>query len=153
MADDWRTPPEVFGPLNKEFAFDLDAAANYGNTLCPRFLSDALTVSEWPGERIFCNPPYGRMTEQFVRRAADEADRGKTVVCLIPVRTRAAWWHECVLARASEIRFIRKRVTFRNPSGGQKREPTFDSCIVVFGRGRPLSIATFLQSEREATRP
>ena len=144
-ADDWRTPPEVFNPLNQEFTFDLDAAANYENSLCLRFLNDALVLSEWPGERIFCNPPYGQMVERFIRRAADEADLGKIVVCLIPVRTRAAWWHDCVLARASEIRFVRKRVRFLNSAGERKLTPTFDSCIVVFGAGSPLKISSFEQ--------
>ncbi len=134
MTDRWITPPEIFDPLMAEFSFDLDAAADEETRRVPRFLSDALSAEEWPGERIWLNPPYGRALEPFVRRAAAEAMKGKTVVALIPFRCRAGWWHDCVLDVATEVRCIRKRPRFLRPDGSRpKFTGSCDSCIVVWG--------------------
>jgi hypothetical protein len=89
-AERWQTPPEIFDPLMAEFSFDLDAAADGETRRVPRYLCDALSPIDWPGARIWMNPPYGRKLEPFVRRAADEADKGKLIVALIPFRCRAA---------------------------------------------------------------
>lgn len=134
----WQTPPEIFEPLNEEFSFQVDAAADSVTTRCKRFLTDALGPNEWPGARIWLNPPYGRKLEPFVRRAADEADRGdkRTIVALIPFRCRAAWWHECVIGRAAEVRCVRKRIRFVRPDGSRgKSVGACDSCIVVWRGG------------------
>lgn len=131
--EDWQTPPEVFDPLMAEFKFDLDAAAGYSTTRLDHFQFSALTDADWPGKRIWLNPPYGRKLEPFVRRAADEADKGKIIVALIPFRCRAAWWHEAILGRASEVRCVRKRIKFIRPDGTRgKFTGSCDSCIVVW---------------------
>lgn len=133
MSDRWITPPEIFDPLMAEFNFDLDAAADALTKRTERYMSSALSVEDWPGNRIWLNPPYGRMLEPFVRRAADEADKGKIVVALIPFRCRAAWWHEAVIGRASEVRCVRKRIKFMRPDGTRgKFTGSCDSCIVVW---------------------
>ena len=144
MTERWITPPEIFNPLMKEFNFDLDAAADYHTNRSPRYLSDALNIDDWPGQRIWLNPPYGRKLEPFVRRAADEAMKGKIVVALIPFRCRAAWWHECVIGRAAEVRCIRKRPHFLRPDGSKpKFTGSCDSCIVVW-RGKGTRTHTYL---------
>ena len=137
----WLTPPEIFDPLMREFNFDLDAAADHDTARCPHFLTDALNATDWPGERIWLNPPYGRKLEPFVRRAADESAKGKTVVALIPFRCRAAWWHEAIIGRADEVRCIRKRPKFMRHDGSRPRlTGTCDSCVVVW-RGDALERA------------
>lgn len=134
---EWRTPPEIWRPLNAEFGFDLDAAANQHNALTPRYLTDALGPDPWPGKVVWLNPPYGNQLAPFIRRAAKEAADKKAVVALIPLRVRAAWWHEAVLGRAHEVRCVRKRVRFLRPDGTQ---PAYglsnDSCLVIW-RGAP----------------
>lgn len=126
------TPPEVWEPLHAEFHFELDAAADEQTTRLPRYLTDSLEI-DWPAQRIWLNPPYGRKLEPFVRKAAAEAAKGKLVVALIPFRCRAAWWHECVLGKASEVRCIRKRVDFLRPNGERGDfTGSCDSCIVVW---------------------
>lgn len=137
----WQTPPEVFEPLMEEFDFQVDAAADAVTKRCERYLTDALGPKDWPGERIWLNPPYGRKLEPFVRRAAQEADKGKTIVALIPFRCRAAWWHESVLGRASEVRCVRKRIRFMRPDGTRgKSVGACDSCIVIWRGGRNETI-------------
>ena|SRR3990167_7441951 len=126
-------PPEIFDPLNREFRFDFDAAADKNNARTKLFTRDALKLPDWPGSRIWLNPPYGRKLEPFVRRAAQEAAKGKTIVALIPFRCRAAWWHECVIGAASEVRCIRKRPHFLRADGSRPRfTGSCDSCIVVW---------------------
>src|SRR5688572_29955859 len=115
MSERWQTPPHVFAPLMAEFEFDLDAAGDAEMHRVPNYLIDALNIEDWPGDRIWCNPPYGRKLEPFIRKCADEADKGKTVVALIPFRCRAAWWHEAVIGRATEVRCVRKRIKFLRP--------------------------------------
>jgi phage N-6-adenine-methyltransferase len=126
-----------------EFDFDLDAAADEETKRLPNFLSDSLSTEDWPGKRIWLNPPYGRKLEPFVRRAAEEADKGKTIVALIPFRCRAAWWHESVIGRASEVRCIRKRIKFLRPDGIRgKFTGSCDSCIVIWHGRRQITVLT-----------
>lgn len=129
----WCTPPEIFDPLEEEFHFDLDAAADIETARVEPYLADALSIADWPGKRIWVNPPYGRKLEPFVRRAAHEASKGKLVVALIPFRCRAAWWHEVVIGVAKEVRCVRKRISFMRPDGTRGDfTGSCDSCIVVW---------------------
>ncbi len=133
--DDWRTPLWLFRDLDAEFHFICDVAATAENALCERFLSDALT-ERWPTGSCFMNPPYGAKIEPFLRRAAEQASRVRRVVVLIPVRAESPWWHDVVMARAAEIRFIRGRLAFRPPAwhvlSPRGNRPVFASAIVIF---------------------
>lgn len=67
---EWSTPQHVFDALNDEFRFTLDPAATKENAKCPRFYTveqDGL-AQDWSGERVFCNPPYGRVIGQWVEK-------------------------------------------------------------------------------------
>ncbi len=133
----WQTPPEIFDPLMAEFSFDLDAAADLHTRRISNYLTDALSADDWPGKRVWLNPPYGRMLEPFIRRAQTEAQKGKLVVALIPFRCRAAWWHECVIGSAVEVRCVRKRIRFIRPDGSRGRfTGSCDSCVVVWSGTR-----------------
>ena len=73
----WRTPHWLFEQLHAVCAFDLDAAAHPDNALCEQYLTeeeDALSLDEWPGERIWLNPPYGRQVGKFVAKAKEQAE-------------------------------------------------------------------------------
>lgn len=132
----WQTPPEIFDPLMHEFRFDLDAAADMETRRVTAFLSpslNALNGYKWPGDTIWLNPPYGRQLEPFVRRAFAEAQRGPTIAALIPFRCRAAWWHECVIGAAPEVRCFRKRIRFMKLDGTRgKFTGSCDSCLVIW---------------------
>jgi site-specific DNA-methyltransferase (adenine-specific) len=135
LKERWCTPPEIFTPRMQEFHFDLDAAADWETKryTIDNFSESSLDSKEWQGERIWLNPPYGRKLEPFVRRAQTEAFKGKLVAALIPFRCRAAWWHECVLYRAPEVRCYRKRIRFLRPDGTRGDYTTScDSCLVVW---------------------
>lgn len=154
MSERWQTPPEVFDPLMREFQFDLDAAADGETTRVPIYLTDALGADDWNGTRIWMNPPYGSKLEPFVRRAAHEADKGKIVVALIPFRCRAAWFHEAVIGRASEVRCVRKRVRFMRPDRSRGAYVgSCDSCVVVWRWGATTTVLTYQLQEPFSTLP
>lgn len=137
----WRTPPALFEALNREFDFTIDAAADPGNAKCDRLLdraTDALSVS-WAGERVFCNPPYGKVLTDWVRHGMEQAhDVGALVVFVLPARTGNSWFHRYILPHA-EVRFIRGRLNFNQGATAGRRRAPFDSMVVVF---RPYARGT-----------
>jgi len=127
---DWETPQHVFDELDAEFGpFELDVCATPDNAKCADYFIEEQNglAQTWAPRRCWMNPPYGREIGAWVRKAALEADRGATIVALLPARTDTAWWHDYCIDR--EVRFIRGRLRF----GRQQRNPApFPSAIVVF---------------------
>lgn len=107
----YETPDSVFRPLDEEFGFTVDVAADAKNTKCKTFIDqerDALK-QEWGGT-CWCNPPYNNLSK-WVRKAFDEAQAGRAItVMLIPSRTNTKWWHDYCMK--GEVRFIRGRPKF-----------------------------------------
>ena len=124
---DWQTPPAIFDPLHREFEFTIDAAAAAANALLPRYwtIQDNALAQNWAGERVWCNPPYGREQKAFVEKAAE--CKAQVAVLLIPARPDTAVWHDYIFPLA-EVRFIRGRIRF---VGGASSAP-FPSAIVIF---------------------
>ena len=144
---DYRTPPELFNALDAEFHFTLDVAADAENTLCAEYYDkqiDALT-QDWEGV-CFLNPPFGErgpasQTERsrrfglWLKKAAESAKTGATVVALIPARTDTHWFHDHVLPHA-ELRFIRGRQRFPRPGDIKTKSATFPSIIAIYRPAR-----------------
>lgn len=135
MREDWATPASIFDPLQKEFGLTLDAAATRENRKCEVYFGDggveldAFTVN-WTQERVWLNPPYGyKNLAHWMAKAFHESQaNGATVVCLVPAHTGQPWWHDCVIGKASEIRWIRGKIKF---VGAASCAP-FPSCIVIY---------------------
>ncbi len=130
-SDEWETPQDFFDRLAAEFPFTLDAAATPANAKCAQFWTkedDALT-QDWPG-LVWCNPPYGHQIGAWVQKAWEEAQKGSTVVVLVPSRTDTRWWHDHVM-RAYEIRLVKGRLKFV----GAKSSAPFPSAVVIFEPG------------------
>ena len=151
--NDWQTPKELFDLLDAEFGFWIDAACTPESRMCiygytkeldamkQNWYDDAVKFSDgWEYPAIFLNPPYsGGMINHFMAKALEESCKGAVVVCLVPVQSDAAWWHDYVMS-ASEIRFIRGRVKYVGYDENGKRiknSPMFASCIVVFAPREP----------------
>lgn len=152
---DWQTPPEIFGPLHREFNFTLDVCATAESAKCERFFTEADNglAKSWKDERVFMNPPYGREVYDWTRKARREANAGALVVGLLPASTDLKWWHEDVIGCADELRWVRGRVRFL--TGGPYRASGFFSSVVVVWRsylsgrpGRPRSL-TFAEAGPE----
>ena len=116
---EWPTPKAVYEGLHAEFCFDFDPCPIDGT-------SDGLAtlLTPWKGKRVFCNPPYGPLLRGFLERAGEAI----LAVYLIPARTDTRWFHEIVLPKATEIRFIKGRLKF----GDAKNSAPFPSMIAIF---------------------
>lgn len=128
---EWRTPPEVFEPLNRKYQFTLDPCATRENALCSRFFTETENglVHSWYGERVFMNPPYGKEIYAWTRKAREEAAAGALVVGLLPASCDLAWWHEDVIGHAVQITYLRGRVRFI--TDGPYRASGFFASVVV----------------------
>jgi site-specific DNA-methyltransferase (adenine-specific) len=84
------------------------------------------------GYRVWCNPPYSKISE-WVEKAYRETRKDNTlVVMLLPSRTDTRYFHNYIYQR-SEIRFIKGRLRFNE----SKNTAPFPSMIVIF-RGANL---------------
>ena len=129
-TDLWYTPQVFYDELNKEFNFTLDPCASHENHKTDKYFTkeDDGLKQDWSNNVVFCNPPYGRVLKDWVKKASEEAKKDNTtVVMLIPARTDTKYFHEYIYHKA-EIRFIKGRLKF----GGSKNAAPFPSMIVVF---------------------
>ena len=128
----WETPQEFFELLNTELNFTLDPCSSHANAKCEKHYTveeDGLS-QDWSGEVVFCNPPHGRAIGDWVKKSSEEAEKGATVVLLIPARTDTAYFHDYIYGKA-EIRFLRGRLKFeQNGKAGQSAP--FPSMIAIW---------------------
>lgn len=138
--DCWRTPPEFYAALDREFGFGLDAACTSADCVAPRGLcvdqgTDAMLTSWLPGP-VWLNPPYSHL-EPWLGRARLFGAR-TTVAALVPADPSTGWWRNHVMAHASEVRFVIGRLRFLDRAG-EKHETkkggggiTVPSAVVVY---------------------
>jgi phage N-6-adenine-methyltransferase len=87
-TDLWETPQEFFARLDAKFHFDPDVTALRENARRARYYSpvkDGL-AQEWC-EVFWMNPPYGRETDKWVRKALDSKEEGAANVLMSSSRT------------------------------------------------------------------
>jgi site-specific DNA-methyltransferase (adenine-specific) len=111
-TDLWSTPQDFFDELDKEFNFTLDPCATSENAKCDKYytvVENGLN-QDWQGHTVFCNPPYGKVIKDWVKKCYEESLKpNTTVVMLIPARTDTSYFHDYIYRKAREIRFIRGR--------------------------------------------
>jgi phage N-6-adenine-methyltransferase len=128
--DTWETPQDFYDRLDAEFNFTLDPSCAIETAKCKKFYTmaeDGLKQS-WEGETVYCNPPYGRVIADWVKKAYEESRKpNTTVVMLLPARTDTKWFHGYIYGKA-EVRFIKGRLKF----GGSQYNAPFPNMVVVF---------------------
>lgn len=142
---DYCTPQEFFNMLDEEFHFVLDAAATKKSAKCDWYYTlkdDGLSQSWLVNGAVFCNPPYGREIGRWVRKAWKEAQKGITIVLLIPARTDTAYFHDYIYGQA-EIRFVRGRLRFTDEEGKAYQAAPFPSMVVIYNGKRRKSNGSF----------
>lgn len=131
-SQEWETPQNLFNDLDREFKFELDVCATSRNAKCINYftkLDDALSQN-WKGV-CWCNPPYGRGIDKWLKKAEDECEKhGSTIVMLIPARTDTKWFHQYIYGKV-EVRFLKGRLKFSEA----KNSAPFPSMICVW-RGK-----------------
>ena len=129
-TDLWSTPDDFYQDLHKEFDFNLDPCSNHENHKTEKYFTkedDGLAQS-WDGYRVFMNPPYGREIGHWMKKASEARS---LVVCLVPARTDTRWWHDNVIDKGAEVRFVKGRLKF----GGSKNSAPFPSAVVIYRNG------------------
>ena len=130
-TEEWATPQAFFEILNAVFHFTLDPCATPNNAKCAKFYTKEQNglLQNWGGERVFCNPPYGKVIADWVRKCSEEAKKPNTiVVALLPARTDTRYFHEYIYRKAKDIQFVKGRLKF----GDCKSAAPFPSMVVVF---------------------
>ena len=128
---EWYTPPHIFEALAMQF--DLDpCSAGEGNDFVPathRFtLEDDGLKQQWHG-LVWCNPPYGNQTGDWMQRMANHNNG----IALVFARTGTRWWQRYAIS-CSLICFINGRVRFINGSTGLPASAAgADSALLAWG--------------------
>lgn len=140
----WGTPQAFFDTLDKEFHFTLDPCALPENAKCKNYFTpetDGLR-QDWQGQRVFCNPPYGKKITDWVEKCYKEGQKPNTlVVLLIPIRTSTLYFYKYIYHKAQEIRFIKGRLKFTDISGKTHSTAPFPSMIVIFKNEKKMNPA------------
>ncbi len=129
-SNEWETPQWLYDELDREFHFTLDPCATSNNAKGNKFYTkeqNGLTF-DWANEIVFMNPPYGGNTGKWLAKAWHDSLKGAVVACLIVSSTDRSYWHDYIFPYATEIRWLRGRITF----GEAKSTAPFASAIVIF---------------------
>ena len=161
MKNSWGSDQNVVDALNKEFNFDLDAAASDSNHKFDRYLTiedDALSI-DWSKlwtykqghhfvKAVWINPPYGRgMIKAFMNKCIEQKKKGVTSVLLVPATLDAQW---LPINEISEIRIITGgRLTFIHPETNKPvAGNTKGSMFVIFRPSKmPCSVRLIDRNE------
>lgn len=120
----WRTPKDLFVRLHAKYAFTLDGAADDENKLLPSHIGQMNLFQSWRNQRVFCNPPWSKISE-FVENAAF----AELAVLLVPARVNSRWFHRA-LELGAEVQFFEGRPQFYI---GKRFGSSFDCLLLVFG--------------------
>jgi phage N-6-adenine-methyltransferase len=132
------TPPDFMAAIYAAFGdVDLDPCANEHSPVVAQrriLLSeggDGL-AEDWSGRLVFVNPPFSELL-RWLRRAHEQWQVGhvETVVCLVPVRTDSAWFHDALSADA-DIYLLKGRVRFLDSAGKGQHTP-FSMMVLTLG--------------------
>ena len=119
-SPEWYTPPDLLADVRAFLSDYYDPCpASRGN------LRENGLAASWTGQRVYCNPPYGRDIAPWIRKAMTEPVR--EMVLLVPARTDTAWFQPLY---DWPICFLRGRLAF---SGAATNAP-FPSALVYRGR-------------------
>lgn len=152
-SDEWETPQALFDALHEKYNFVLDVCATKENTKVDWYYWKQIDglLSDWTAAlinegllydgAIWMNPPYSN-AKAWIEKAAKEAIKGATVVCLLPYRpdTRAWFayiWDSVTIAdftvayqpkKGVDVIAIKGRLKFNE----SKNSAPFPSVVVVF---------------------
>lgn len=125
---DWLTPPEIVQALGP---FDLDPCASlnqpWRTAITQYTVQDDGLSKEWIG-RVWCNPPYGPHSAQWLKRCAAH----RNAIALVFARTDTAVFQQTVFPNATAMLFMRGRIAFRRPDGTKSGPAGAPSVLIAF---------------------
>lgn len=153
-GDNYATPWLMWNPINAEFGFTIDVAADgHNHKVVPYWTKKHNALRHlWKGT-CWCNPPYSRI-DQWVRMCRLSADAGAVVVALLPQRQHEPWFSKNCLD--CEIRLLKGRVKFKGAPGKPMFQATFGTMLVIFRKESQrivMSDGSTRLNSREVTYP
>jgi len=131
-TDQWSTPQDFYDKLDNTYHFNLDPCADEFNHKCDTYFTEEQDglKQDWGGHTVFCNPPYGSVIKDWVKKCSEESKKPNTIiVLLIPARTDTKYFHEYIYKKPNvDIDFIKGRLKF----GDSKNCAPFPSMVVTF---------------------
>lgn len=138
--EEWLTPPELVEKLGR---FDLDPCSPatefrpYDNADRSYSLEDDGDglAKAWHG-RVFCNPPYGNKTGEWLAKCASHGN----AIALVFARTETEAFQEHVFGKADALLFIAGRINFHEfacahcgfgMSHHKEKRPKGSKCVCV----------------------
>lgn len=138
VKDEWLTPPHIIRACGE---FDIDPCSPINRpwpTAKRHFtIEDDGLAQTWTG-RIWCNPPYGPETEQWLRRMADHGNG----ISLVFARTETGWFFEQVWKRAHAVFFFKGRIAFHNVTGEAGNSAAAPSVLIAYGENNVTALQT-----------
>lgn len=137
---EWYTPPFVFQALGVRFDLDpCSPGVDKSHVPADRHYvlpgNDGL-VDPWYGF-VWCNPPYGRQTGQWLKRLSDHGNG----IALVFSRTGSRWFQD-VAGTCSSVVFIAGRVKFVSGATGQQSgNAGADSMLLGWGSQADAALA------------
>jgi len=137
QKEDWITPPNMVKELGH---FDLDPCASHCNKNQyadkEYYIEHDGLSQEWEG-RVWCNPPYGRKTEPFIKKLAKHGNG----IALIFARIDTKLWHETIFRQADAIFILKGRIKFIDSNGVQGDSAGAGSALIAFGKENVSALA------------
>lgn len=129
--DEWLTPKYIIDELGP---FDLDPCAPIERPWSTA--KEHLTIKDdglWPTwdswKFVWCNPPYGKHTKDWLQKLA-EHNNG---IALVFARTETQMFQEFVWNQATAILFMYGRITFVDTKGQKKHNAPAPSVLIAYG--------------------
>lgn len=143
-TDDWLTPPgllELLGP------FDLDPCASVDQPwpTATTMLTEGGLEADWSG-RVWCNPPYGPATWEWLNKLAAHDGGG---IALVFARTETRGFFEQVWGKADAVLFLKGRLHFHYPVTGERAKANAGgpSCLVAYSKRDKYRLEKLLRND------
>lgn len=134
--DEWLTPPNIIRALGE---FDLDPCAPITRPweMAKKHytINDNGLYQPWDG-RVWCNPPYGNQTFDWMRRCAEHGN----AVALIFARTETRGFFDEIWKKADAIFFLKGRLAFYHANGTKGNTANAPSCLIAYGENNVEAI-------------
>jgi len=86
-------------------------------------------MQDWYG-KVWCNPPYGKYTEQFLQKAAMH----NNCIALTFARTETKMFFKFIWNKASALLFIKGRLSFYHVNGQKGGTAGAPSVLIAYGQ-------------------
>ena len=127
--EEWLTPPEITTALGP---FDLDPCSPVNRpwpTAAQHFtILDNGLIRPWRG-MVWCNPPYGPKTGEWLARCAEH----NNCIALVFARTETQAFQRHVFEKATALLFLAGRISFFHVSGKKGGAAGAPSVLVAYG--------------------